>query len=65
MKKRYVIYWKVVVTENNEIHEKTNSCDIIASNFVKAVEWLNNNRKDFNLEFISSVSCFSDINIAE
>lgn len=63
--KRYSISWTVIITENDEISEKLRTCDVIASNFAKAIEWLNNNRKDFELKFVSSVYSYSDINIAE
>lgn len=63
---RYSIYWKIVrKDENGKEVRDTESCDIIASNFVKAVAWLNNNRTSFNLEFVTSVYTYSDVNIAE
>lgn len=63
--KRYSIYWTVIVKENDEVSEKSRSCDVIASNFKKAIEWLTNNAKDFKLECVSSVYSYSDVNIAE
>lgn len=63
--KRYSIYWTVIIKENDEVSETSRSCDIIASNFKSAVEWLTENAKDFKLESISSVYSYSDVNIAK
>lgn len=63
--KRYSIYWTVTVNKDGAVVETTKSCDIIASNFKKAVEWLIDNKKDFNVESIYSVYTYVDVNIAE
>lgn len=36
--KRYSIYWIITVNKDGEACETTKSCDIIASNFKKAIE---------------------------
>jgi len=63
--KRYSIYWTVVTKKEDGIVEGTNSCDVIASNFKNAIEWLMNNRSDFDINSVCSVYSYSDINIAE
>lgn len=64
--KRYSIYWNIIVVDDNdEVGEKSKSCDVIASNFKKAIEWLTKNVKDFKVESISSVYSYNDVNIAE
>lgn len=62
--KRYSIYWTVIVNKNGEVHKETKSCDVVASNFVKAASYLHDNVEDFNLEFISSVYSY-DVILAE
>ena len=62
--KRYSIYWTFVVNNGDEISEGKESCDVIASNFKKAIEWLTNNKQSFSIESIYSVYV-CDVNIAE
>ena len=62
--KRYSICWTISINNNGEVNEITKSCDVIASNFKKAIEWLTENREDFNIESIYSVYAF-DVNVAE
>lgn len=60
--KRYSIYWTVIINGNNgEVCETTKTCDIIASNFKIAISWLIENKKDFNVESITSVYTYSDV----
>lgn len=64
--KRYSIYWTVTGKDKDgEVNTTTKSCDVIASNFVKAAAWLSNNKKDFNLESLTSVYSYNDVNLAE
>lgn len=64
--KRYSIYWTItVINDNGEACETTKSCDIIASNFKKAIEWLIDNKENFNVESVYSVYTYNDVNIVE
>ena len=63
--KRYSVYWTVVTNKEDGIVEGTISCDVIASTFKNAIEWLMNNRSDFDINTVCSVYSYSDVNIAE
>ena len=64
--KRYSIYWTVTINGNNgEVCETTKTCDVIASNFKNAISQLIDNKKDFNVESVTSVYSYSEVNIAK
>lgn len=63
--KRYSIYWTFVTNKEGNVCEITNSCDVIASNFAKALDWLLDNKSDFNIEYVTTVHTYDDVNIAE
>lgn len=63
--KRYSIYWTVTVDKDGAVVEATKSCDVIATNFKKAISWLIDHKKDFSVESISSVYSYNDVNLAE
>ena len=62
--KRYSIYWTFTINNNDELSEGKESCDVIASNFKKALEWLLDNRESFSVEAVYSVYVY-DVNVAE
>lgn len=57
MKRYSISYWR---NENS-----TSDVEVIASDFVKAINWCEKNRKDFKIENIKYVYVYIDVNIAE
>lgn len=60
----FSIYWTYTINNNDEVFKKTENCDIIAKDLVKAFIWLESKYNTFKVEYVTSIYSY-DVIVAE